>query len=141
MAAAFKAVHTDGITTDSLGLQSVANRCALVDNLDTRSLQLLHVLLGAAAGGFNRLDTTADDNVNVLGVRRRVEGRQEGQVYTEGFIRHLLAAGDFTGEMFRRRLGQGGNHAQTTGIGDCRCQFGKAYVVHATLYDRVLDSK
>src|SRR5690554_8187440 len=71
MSAAFKAVHTDGITTDSLGLQSVANSCALVDNLDTCSLQLRYVLFWTAASGFNRLDTAADDDVNVLGIRRR----------------------------------------------------------------------
>ena len=137
VAATLEAINTDGITTDTLGLEGMAHRGALVDNLDACRFELGHVLFRATAGGFHRLDATGDDGVNVLRIRRGIERRQESQVNAKGLVGHFVAAGDFPGQILRRRLGQAGDDSQTAGIGHGRGQFGIAHVMHTALDNRV----
>src|SRR5690606_5166400 len=74
-------------------------------------------------------------------VVRLLDRGQEGQVDAEGLVGHLAAAADFLGQRRRGGLGQGSDHAQAAGIGHGRGQLGIAYMVHATLDDRMLDTK
>ncbi|MNT10746.1 hypothetical protein D3C72_1455910 [compost metagenome] len=141
VAAALEAVDAHGVAADALGLERVAHRGALVDHLDARGLQRRHVGLGAAARGFHGLDAAFDDGRDVLGVRRRGKGRQEGEVHAEGLVGHLVAARDLAGQQLGRLLREARDDPQAAGVGDGRGQLGKADVVHAALDDGVADAE
>ena len=141
MTAAFETVDADGVAADRLGLERVTHRGAFVDHLDAGGLQRRHVLFGAAAGGFDRLDAAFPDRGDIFRIGRRGECRQEGQVHAERLVGHVTALGDFLGEQFRRALRQAGDDAEPTGIGDRGSELGEADIMHAALDDRVLDAK
>jgi hypothetical protein len=141
MSAALKTVDADRIAADRLGLQGMTDRGAFVDYLDIGSLERRHVLLRAAAGGLDDLDAAFPDRSDVFRIGRRREGRQEGQVHAERFVRHIVTAGDLLGEQFRCPLRQTGDDAEAAGIRHRRGQFREADIMHAALNDGVLDTE
>ena len=97
--------------------------------------------LRVAASGFDHGDTAVDDGADIAGIVGRRHGRQEGQIHADRLVRHFAAAGNLVGQVFGCFLRQAGNHPQAAGIGDGCGQFGKAYIVHPALNDRMLDAK
>ena len=114
--AALKAVNRYGIATNALGFQRVAHRGAFVNDFNTGLFQQRHILLGAATGGFNNAHATGDNRFDIARIIRIGEARQEGQVHTERLVGHVIAFGDFIGQIFRRLLRQAGNDAEATGV-------------------------
>ena len=141
MAGTFEAIDRNRIGADPLGLQGMTHRGALVDHLDTGLLQLGDVLLRIVAGGLDDANTRIDDRLTVLGIRRRRERRQNRQVHAEGFVGQFATAGDFTTQIIRRGLREGGDEAQRTGVCHRRNEFGTTDPLHAALHDRMLDAE
>ncbi len=138
MAGALEAVDGDGVDPHPFGGQGVADAGALMDDDDAMGLEVVDMLLGLVAGGLDDLHAALDDGLAVLGVGRRVDGRQDGQVHAEGLVGQLAAALDLGPQGVRRRLGQGGDEAQTAGVGHRGDQLGPADPLHAALHDGVL---
>jgi hypothetical protein len=141
MPGTLEAVDAHRIAADALGLERVANRRALVNDLHARLLQRLHERLRAAAGGLDDLHAAVDDDAHVLVVRRRHEHRQNREIHAEGLVGHLVAARDLLLEIGRRRLREAGDDAEPAGVGDGRGHLGVADVMHAALNDGVLDAE
>ena len=141
VAAALEAVHTHGVTANGFGLERVAHRGALVDDLDARLLQRGHVGLGAASGCLHDAHAALGDGGDVLGVRRRGERGQERQVHAERLVCHFATAADLLGQQLRRLLGEAGDQSEASGVGNSRREFRETDVVHAALDDGVADAE
>src|SRR5437016_1690374 len=141
MTAALKTVDAHRVAADLFGFERMAHGSAFVDHLDPGRLQHPHICFRAAAGGLDDLDAALDDGADIFGIGRRRKSRQESEIHTERLVRHLVAAGDFLCEQFRRLLRETGDDAQSAGVGDRRREFGKSDVVHAALDDRMLDAE
>src|SRR5450631_1724836 len=90
-----------GVAADLLGLQGMPDRGAFVDHLDAGGLQRRHVLLGAAARGFNDFDAAFPDGRDVFRIRRRGKRRQESQIDAERLVRDVVTARDLLGQQLR----------------------------------------
>jgi hypothetical protein len=141
MAGALEAVDADGVDAHPLGRQGVADGGALVDHLDAVGLELIDVLLRLITRGLDDLDPGLDDRGAVLGIGRRLDGRQDGQVHAKRLVGELAGAGDLLGQGLGRRLGQGGEKAQGSGVGHGADQGRGADPLHAALGDRMLDAE
>jgi hypothetical protein len=139
--AALESVHAHGVAADGLRLERMPDRGALVDHLDPGGLQRGQVRFGIAAGGLDDLHPAFDDRADVLGIGRRSERGQEGQVHAEGPVGHLAATPDLPREQLRRLLRQPGDDPEASGVGNGRRQLGQADEVHAALDDGVSDSQ
>ena len=89
--------------------------------------------------GFNRLHTAVDDDLNVFCIWGRCNGWKESQIHAERLVCQFLAFRNFFGQIFWCSLRERCDDAQTTCIGNGRCQLSKANKVHAALNDRVLN--
>ncbi|MNP40488.1 hypothetical protein D3C76_1341350 [compost metagenome] len=112
-----------------------------MDDANACRFHLRHVFDGFVAGGFDDRHAILDDRIDVLVVRRRADGRENGHVDPERVVGHLPATTDFLGQRFRGRLGKPGQHAQAPSVGDGRGEFGATYPLHAALHDRITDAK
>ena len=141
MTAALETVYADGVAADGLGLQRMAHRRALVDNLDPGLFQGRHPALRVVAGRLDHLHAAVDDRLDVAGVVRRRDRGQERQVHAERLVGHCPAAGDLLGQVLRRALGETCDQSQPPRVGNRRGQFREADEVHAALDDRVLNAE
>ena len=117
------------------------HRSAFMDDFYTRLLQTRQVFGRVPSRGFDDLDSTVDNGVDVFGIGWCGESRHESQVDVKRLVGHFMAAGNFPGQVFRRRLRQAGDDTQSTCLGHGRGQLGVANLVHASLDNRVLDTK
>ena len=138
---ALEAIDADCIAANGFSLQGMTHGGALVNDLDAMFLEDWQPFLRVVTGGFYRFDAALDDGVDIARIIGLLHRGQEGQVDAKGFVGHLAATADFLGKRLWVGLGQGGDHAQATRIGNCRGQFGIADVVHTTLNNRMLDTK
>ena len=90
---------------------------------------------GVVAGRFNDLDAFVDDDLRVGGVVGGCERREEGKIHAEGFRGHGAAAADFGAEGFWGGLGERGEDAEATGVGDGGGELSEADPLHAALND------
>src|ERR1051325_11425604 len=104
----------------------MADTGAFMHDLDAMLLELGDMLLRLVACGLDDLDAAFDDGLAVFRVRRRVYGRQDGEVDAERLVSERAAARDFLGQILRRRLRQRGNETERAGIGDGSDQLGAA---------------
>ena len=141
MTRTFETVDGNRINAHALSRQGVADGGAFVDDLDAVFLEVVHMLLRLVARGLNDLDAAFDDGGAILRIGRRLDGRQDRQVHTEGLVGHFLAAGDLLGEIFRRRLGKCGDEAEAARIGDGGHERRLADPLHATLDDGMFDAE
>ena len=118
MTTTFETVDADRVAANVFCLKGMAHRRTLVNYLDTGSLQLWHVLLRTATGGFHRLHSTLYNGINVVWIGRSLERGQESQIYPERLVGHGLAAGDLPGQILGGGLGQAGDDAETARIGN-----------------------
>lgn len=72
------------------------------------------------SSSLDHLDALLDNDVAILGVRRGGHGRQQSQVDAKGLVGHGAATTDLIAQVLRRRLGQGSQDSETTGVGDSR---------------------
>jgi hypothetical protein len=112
-----------------------------VDYLDPGFFHHGQPLLRVVAGCFHGFHAAIDNGLDIGGVVRRFEDRQESQVDAKGFVGHFITAGDLLREVLGRGLGQPGNNAQGAGVGDGRSKFSKSDIVHSTLDNRMFDAK
>src|SRR5258705_13893309 len=115
MPPAFEAVDADRVTADLLGLKRMPHRGALVNDLDAGRLERRHILLWAAAGGFDDLDPALLDRGDVFRIWRRAPRREEGEIDPARPGRHGAAARDLLGQQLRCLLREAGDDAQSTG--------------------------
>src|SRR5215469_18701717 len=115
----------------------MANRSAFMNDFDTCRFQRRQVWLGAASSGFDDLDSALNDRCDVFRIRRRRKHRKKSQVHAEWSVSHVATAGNFLGQQLGGVLRQPSDDAQTAGIGNRRCKFGKTDIVHAALDDRM----
>jgi hypothetical protein len=141
MTATFEPVDTHRVAPDFLSLQGVPHGSAFMEDLDSRPLECRHPGLRTPPGRLHDPHARAGDSVDIFGIGRRGEHRQECQVHAERTIGQILAAGDLTRQQLRRTLGEPGDHPQAARIGHRRGKLGQADMMHAALDDRVLDSK
>ena len=141
VAGAFEAVDARGVAADALGLEGVAHRGAFVDHLDAGVFQVGQHRLRIVARGFHRLDAAVDDGLDDGRVVRRVERGQESQIDADGLVGHVLGPGDLVGEVLRRLLGQRGDDAKPSRLGDRRGEFGETDIVHPALDDGMFDAE
>ena len=141
VAAALEAVHAHRVAADRLGLERMADRRALVDHLDPGGFQRRQVRLRVPARGLDDPDPALDDRPDVLGIGRRRECREEGEVHGERPVGHLAAAGNLAGQRLRRLLRQPGDDPPGRRRWRPPRQLGEADKVHPALDDRVLDAK
>jgi hypothetical protein len=92
VAGTLESVDAHPVDSDPFGLDSVPDAGALVQHLDAVGVECGQVLLGIEAGGLHDFHTGLDDRVPVLCVRRRVDGRQDGEVDPERVVGHVPAA-------------------------------------------------
>ncbi|MCY1440448.1 hypothetical protein D9M71_567260 [compost metagenome] len=114
---------------------------AFVDDFNPGFLQAWHEFHGLIAGGFDDFHAAFDDRLDVLGVRRWADSREDGHVDAEWLIGHLPAAGNFLGQCLRGWLGQAGQDAQAAGIGNGCGQFSSTDPLHAALDDGIADTQ
>ena len=119
----------------------MADGGAFVDHLDAGSVERGKHLDRIVAGGFDDLDAAFDDCLDHAFVIGGIDHGQKGQVYAERLVGHLAAFGDFIGQCCCSRLGQRGNDAQSAGVGHRSGEFGKPYIMHAALDDRMFDTE
>ena len=112
-----------------------------MNDFNTGFFHQRHILFRAATGGFNNAHTTGDNRFDIARIIRIGEARQEGEVHTKRLVGHVIAFGNFIGQIFRRGLRQAGNDAKAAGIGNGSRHFGKADMVHAALNDRMLNAE
>ena len=143
VAGALEAVEGDRVHSHSLGGLCVPGGDALVDDLDSVLLELLHELGGRAAGSFDNLDSGVDDDVLERGVVDRREHGKNGEVNAYGALaarlEEALSLVDLGGESLRSRLGESGDEAEAAGVGDGGGEASEADVMHTPLDHRVLD--
>jgi hypothetical protein len=108
MARALEAVDRHRVDAIAFGRQRMAHRGALVHDLHVVALQRLDEVLRAVARGLDDLDAAVDDGLHVLGVRRRLHRRQDGEVHAEGLVRHRAGARDLVAQVVGRGLGERG---------------------------------
>jgi len=117
------------------------HRSALVDHLYAVLFEMVNVLLRLVACCLDNLDAAFDDRLTILGIGRRGNRRQDGQVHAEGLVGHVLRALDFLRKVFRRRLCQRGQETECARFGNRGNHFGIADPLHAALNNRVLDTE
>ena len=139
MAGALEAVDRDRVDAERLGLERVAHRRRLVDDLDAGGLEVGQVLDRVRAGGLDDRDAGLDDRLAVLRVGRRLDRRQDRQVDAERRVGQLARAGDLARQILGRRLRQRGQEAERAGVRDGGDELRPADPLHAALDDRVLD--
>lgn len=81
------------------------------------------------------------DDVDRLRIRRLREGGQEGEVYAERLVGHIVAARDLSREQFERLSRESGDDVQATGVGGRRRKLGKSDIMHTALNDRIFDAE
>ena len=112
VAAALEAVDADRIAADRFRLQRMANRRALVDDLDSRLLQHGQPPLRIVARGLDDLHAAVDDRADETRIVGLGDCGKEGEVHRERLVGHLPAAADLIGERLRRALRQAGDDAE-----------------------------
>ena len=117
VARTLNAVDADGVYTQTLGGQRVANSDTLVDDLDSGLFHCRHKFHGTGASGFHNMDAVADNRVDIFRVGRWFDGGKYRHVYAEGLVGHGFTALDLFGQILRGRLGQTGENTQPPGIG------------------------
>src|SRR5882762_7665558 len=102
-----------------------------MDDLDASCLQLRHVLFGAPAGRFADLHAGLGDRLDIFGIRRGLEGREEGEVDAQRLIREVLSLGDFPGQIFRGLLRQPGYDTEPSRLRYRRGKLCKSHEMHS----------
>ena len=141
MAGAFETIDRDRIDTHAFSRKRVTHSRALMNDLDAVFLKVVHMLLRLIAGRLHDLHAGIDDRLAILGIRRRVERRKNGQVHTEGLVRQLAAFLDLLAKIVRCGLGQRGDEAERAGIGNRSHQFRATDPLHTALHDRRIDAE
>lgn len=138
---ALVAVDREDVDAETLGGESVADGGALVDDDAAGFLEALDKRAGVVAGGLDDLDARLDDGGGVLVIGRGVDRGQDGEVDTERLGGHLAAAGDLFAESVGSGLGEGGDDAAATGVGDGSGHVSGSDPLHAALDDGVFDAE
>ena len=141
MAAAFETIDADRVAADALRLQRMADGGAFVNDLDAAFLHGGHIGFRAAAGRFHNLHAAGNDRIDIFWVRRICEARQEREIDADRLVGHVIAFRDFLREVFRRRLRQRRDDAETARVGDGGGHLGEADKMHAALDDRMPDAE
>src|ERR1700722_14895344 len=102
-------------------------------------LELLDMFLGLISRGLDDFDAAIDDGSTILGVRRRVDRGQDGEIDAERPARPGAAPFDLAPKIIRSGLGQRGDYAESARIRYRRRQFGSTDPHHAALHDRMFD--
>lgn len=121
---AFESVNRQNVHAESDGRFRVSDGGGFVDHRNACRLELLDDRSRAVASGLNDLDTLIYDGLSEGRIIWRVEGGQESEVDTERVSRQGPGLPDLLPEVFRIRLCEGVDDAQSAGIADSRSQFG-----------------
>lgn len=78
----------------------------------------------AVAGGLDDVDALVDDGLGISTVVRRVEGRQEGDIHSEGVLGQFPALLDLLAQVCRRWEDESRDDAKPAGVGDGTGQLG-----------------
>jgi hypothetical protein len=119
----------------------MAHRGAFVQYGDAVLLEFRRHIARVVARGLDDLDAGLDDHLHVLGIRRRLDRRQDGEIDAAGLAGHLPAALDLAPQVVRRRLRQRGEYPEPPCVRHRRCELRVPHPLHPALDDRVLDAQ
>src|ERR1700682_5044109 len=139
MTGALEPVDADAVHAQALRLDRMPHRGALVQHLDPVVVEHRQMWRRIGSGGLHDLDAGVDDDLAVLVVGRRIDGRQDREVHPERLVGQIAATGNLAGQIGGCGLGQRGDESQGAGVGHRRHQLGPADPLHAALHDRVVD--
>ena len=77
-----------------------------MNDLDPGVFEFWQMSLRVAARGFDDLDPTIDDGVDIFRIRRFGKRWQERKIDPKRLVGHFVAARDFLGKVLGRALGE-----------------------------------